>query len=73
MPTSYPTATKATGFNSQPPEGGWAEAEAKAKAERTGFNSQPPEGGWQAYGRVIQGVECFNSQPPEGGWQALLA
>ena len=34
------------GFNSQPPEGGWARAD-PARRINTCFNSQPPEGGWR--------------------------
>ena len=33
------------GFNTQPPEGGWA-ARNGCRALATGFNTQPPEGGW---------------------------
>ena len=34
------------GFNTQPPEGGWAVAWT-VYAPLAGFNTQPPEGGWQ--------------------------
>ena len=34
-----------TGFNSQPPEGGWLHLSA-VRGGRGSFNSQPPEGGW---------------------------
>ena len=34
-----------TGFNTQPPEGGWANG-AAMRARRSCFNTQPPEGGW---------------------------
>ena len=33
-------------FNTQPPEGGWESAQAKAAPACTRFNTQPPEGGW---------------------------
>ena len=33
------------GFNTQPPEGGWAKQK-KQQASTSGFNTQPPEGGW---------------------------
>ena len=36
-----------TGFNSQPPEGGWAWVYGNARVYGR-FNSQPPEGGWQS-------------------------
>ena len=34
-----------TGFNTQPPEGGWA-LPLQANAKPSSFNTQPPEGGW---------------------------
>ena len=34
-----------TGFNTQPPEGGWRQRH-HAPPDRAGFNTQPPEGGW---------------------------
>ena len=37
-----------TGFNSQPPEGGWCGNSGRCK-NRHRFNSQPPEGGWMIY------------------------
>ena len=33
------------GFNTQPPEGGWA-GKKSWLAKKYGFNTQPPEGGW---------------------------
>ena len=33
-------------FNTQPPEGGWAWADAAGGRGYHGFNTQPPEGGW---------------------------
>ena len=38
------------GFNTQPPEGGWAVSDTAARAA-TGFNTQPPEGGWAEMAR----------------------
>ena len=32
-------------FNTQPPEGGWTNANSRQKPNG-GFNTQPPEGGW---------------------------
>ena len=32
-------------FNTQPPEGGWAQSAVNI-ARHMGFNTQPPEGGW---------------------------
>ena len=35
------------GFNTQPPEGGWAGDKGnQAQNDTIGFNTQPPEGGW---------------------------
>ena len=56
------------GFNSQPPEGGWAHSKRDAGLGNS-FNSQPPEGGWlRKSSRLFLRTRCFNSQPPEGGW-----
>ena len=35
-------------FNTQPPEGGWNDAETVCLSF-TGFNTQPPEGGWEGW------------------------
>ena len=45
-----------TGFNSQPPEGGWVRIY-RSPSQRSRFNSQPPEGGW-----VLGGL-CRCAQP----------
>ena len=37
------------GFNTQPPEGGWA-PDLSFSFTRWSFNTQPPEGGWLCYG-----------------------
>ena len=42
-PPSY--ATWQSGFNTQPPEGGWRQISAWPQ-RRQSFNTQPPEGGW---------------------------
>ena len=54
-------------FNTQPPEGGWANIKTPA-AHNTSFNTQPPEGGWDVYAGRSRLTACFNTQPPEGGW-----
>ena len=38
-------ATGGAGFNTQPPEGGWASFRMK-QIKSNSFNTQPPEGGW---------------------------
>ena len=55
------------GFNTQPPEGGWA-PDCNARSSSDGFNTQPPEGGWGPACGCWRGFFRFNTQPPEGGW-----
>ena len=57
------------GFNTQPPEGGWAR-DGQRETKTDCFNTQPPEGGWirRGAGGGADDVDCFNTQPPEGGW-----
>ena len=38
-------ATLVSGFNTQPPEGGWAGTTSGGGLSKR-FNTQPPEGGW---------------------------
>ena len=54
-------------FNTQPPEGGWMQAQTLI-SNPCGFNTQPPEGGWGSLFASIGLLSCFNTQPPEGGW-----
>ena len=55
-------------FNTQPPEGGWANiGNWQTVLER--FNTQPPEGGWIVTSCFRNERVSFNIQPPEGGWQ----
>ena len=56
-----------SGFNTQPPEGGWVD-KGMRPINRNGFNTQPPEGGWPQLYRAWCGFGRFNTQPPEGGW-----
>ena len=44
-----------TGFNTQPPEGGWAGTDDTPQSVG-GFNTQPPEGGWLQRGLTEQQV-----------------
>ena len=62
-----PASPRASGFNSQPPEGGWFIGDADFDNFRR-FNSQPPEGGWRFDWDCGDWIQGFNSQPPEGGW-----
>ena len=62
---------KRTGFNSQPPEGGWAGGLSNRKTSNSRFNSQPPEGGWKYSPGASKTSKGFNSQPPEGGWRGV--
>ena len=42
--------TKPSSFNTQPPEGGWAN-KLRYYARHRSFNTQPPEGGWAVISR----------------------
>ena len=59
------------GFNTQPPEGGWA-ALHFGSFKASCFNTQPPEGGWQCSQSHAVQRRRFNTQPPEGGCCKLL-
>ena len=54
-------------FNTQPPEGGWADKVLRPNCRRC-FNTQPPEGGWCRFMMAARISAGFNTQPPEGGW-----
>ena len=56
-----------TGFNTQPPEGGWTFNQL-IDWICTRFNTQPPEGGWFRIKQLFNNIFSFNTQPPEGGW-----
>ena len=58
---------KYTGFNTQPPKGGWFMG-AGWRMARYRFNTQPPKGGWNGISVLFVGVGSFNTQPPKGGW-----
>ena len=47
-----------SGFNTQPPEGGWLTRLVK-NLWRFGFNTQPPEGGWSSARIGPYGVSGF--------------
>ena len=58
------------GFNTQPPEGGWADT-VDIYGHLRSFNTQPPEGGWLAYlqtGRRRRRVST-HSRPKAAGLQ----
>ena len=67
-------AYRISGFNSQPPEGGWAIL-FHLIGQSLSFNSQPPEGGWQA----IKDCGCSgslvstHSRPKAAGCRAVAA
>ena len=56
------------GFNTQPPEGGWATATRKTSTLTVSTHSRP-----KAAGNLpmfpIYWIIGFNTQPPEGGWK----
>ena len=56
-----------TGFNTQPPEGGWQIAEPPQATDAVSTHSRPKAaGGCGGKRRPIR--RRFNTQPPEGGW-----
>ena len=61
-----------TGFNTQPPEGGWDRKEYTVQIGAC-FNTQPPEGGWPPSPPSSMRPICFNTQPPEGGWKFFIS
>ena len=56
-----------TGFNTQPPKGGWPPKN-NPSALMYSFNTQPPKGGWIGILLIFEVKLCFNTQPPKGGW-----
>ena len=58
------------GFNTQPPEGGWAHCFFNGFGKLC-FNTQPPEGGWTGNPIIVIDKPSFNTQPPEGGCSGL--
>ena len=65
-------AIKLTGFNSQPPEGGWKDAYDIVKGALVSTHSRPKAAGCSGF-MIWPSCESFNSQPPEGGWGQRLA
>ena len=61
------TTLDKVGFNTQPPEGGWA-VWLFLFFKTCRFNTQPPEGGWIMKNSASRRQLSFNTQPPEGGW-----
>ena len=56
-----------SGFNTQPPEGGWKYF-AMPSLDLTGFNTQPPEGGWTFYMEWERGeIVSTHSRPKAAG------
>ena len=56
-----------TGFNTQPPEGGWAVSDLAKKVDKVSTHSRPKAAGKSSKSDVRR-LCCFNTQPPEGGW-----
>ena len=57
-------------FNTQPPEGGWAENE-KRKQELAVSTHSRPKAAVLSSCRLQTLHRSFNTQPPEGGWNGL--
>ena len=56
-----------TGFNTQPPEGGWGAAACLLSQVLVSTHSHPKVAGRPRQSGCRLGG-CFNTQPPEGGW-----
>ena len=56
-----------SGFNTQPPEGGWIKFDYTAQLGSVSTHSRPKAAGLGAYQFVTE-RGGFNTQPPEGGW-----
>ena len=58
-----------SGFNTQPPEGGWpGKVVVKAASKVVSTHSRPKAAGWSSL-KNGEYHGSFNTQPPEGGWQ----
>ena len=57
-----------SGFNSQPPEGGWMAKYEQRFFVQVSTHSRPKAAGGFRIG-CLPPTPSFNSQPPEGGWQ----
>ena len=65
-----PNLTGVKCFNTQPPEGGWADAKTYGQVNQVSTHSRPKAAGsWTT--ATSSGDCCFNTQPPEGGWTML--
>ena len=61
-------ATLVSGFNTQPPEGGWMPYfMIHGGNNMVSTRSRPKAAGFLLFG-IQQISYCFNTQPPEGGW-----
>ena len=56
-----------TGFNTQPPEGGWIKPFANFGFYSV-FQHTAARRRLVSYNVIIRNRRCFNTQPPEGGW-----
>ena len=73
-----PFVIKKTGFNTQPPEGGWPSRPSERKTTPC-FNTQPPEGGWVVKGfkPEIDAVSTHSrpkaaGQEVQTGWERVI-
>ena len=59
-------------FNTQPPEGGWANNRTACHtAYIVSTHSRPKAAGFLFQSRMLSYQYSFNTQPPEGGWRLL--
>ena len=66
-------ARQSYSFNTQPPEGGWAQFDMRPTVDCR-FNTQPPEGGWKAYqkGRDDMALVSTHSRLKAAGLAAAV-
>ena len=61
-----------TGFNTQPPEGGWVFFPIRTAIPSSFQHTAARRRLEHLVVAVAVGLDRFNTQPPEGGWQIFL-
>ena len=56
------------GFNTQPPEGGWAQNRPPTLRQPSVSTHSHPKVAGSCVSWCEKSWKCFNTQPPEGGW-----
>ena len=65
-------AADQSGFNTQPPEGGWVARTSKSPPIRAVSTHSRPKAAGRPDDKPDDKPDGFNTQPPEGGWLAHL-